>query len=675
MVGRLRRHVYQFVFALLLVAGVGGLYSTGLNHKLIFDDFWIARSPETLSAPISLGFHIRSLWTASFQAIHQWFGPELYWQRMFNIMLHIANAFLIGFFAYRLLIRALVDEAAGSEVRDVHSALDRLVRTRAAATVATTAWAFNPVSVYAVQYLTQRSTLMATGFVVIMLLFFIAALDTSSRSRQAIWFIAAALAYLMAIFSKEHAAPAIALLLPLYIYWRRPGGRALWAIGLVLSGLAIVAAVSIISIKGWKLGAATEDLVQPYLRELDRLRPGASEQVYILSLINQGWLFFRYGLLWLLPWPAWLSVDIRPPFPLVWYALPQVLGALGLVAVVSGAVWAVLRCRGRTALLGLSVLIPVLLFTTEFAFVRLQEPFVLYRSYLWSVTIPVVLALILLSIFPKRSWLMIGGLLWCAILAGLSYDRIQSLRDDPTAWRDVLSKTDRNDLVNSFGRWRAPHNLAKWDLSERRFEDALFHGQLADRLGAPNGLAKQKIGSALVALRRPQEALPILLAAQAEGYDGDELWVSIGSAYDQLGRSDEAFAAYDRALSGRLPQQFRPSTLLAAGYLANRTRQYDKALTYFSELLKLQPRLPPAVAGYALALAGRGDRVQALALISEAISQEPSATLYHARAVIHAQNGDQQLAAQDIAEAVKREPRNPAYLALQRQLQVGAARP
>lgn len=153
------------------MAGVAGLYSTGLNHKLIFDDFWIARSPEILSAPISLGFDVRSLWVASFQFIHQWLGPELYWQRIFNILLHIANAFLIGFFTYRLLIRVLSEDTIGFQVRDVNSAADILARARAAAAVAAAAWAFNPVSVYAVQYLTQRSTLMATGFVVIMLLF------------------------------------------------------------------------------------------------------------------------------------------------------------------------------------------------------------------------------------------------------------------------------------------------------------------------------------------------------------------------------------------------------------------------------------------------------------------------------------------------------------------------
>lgn len=659
----------EMVFSLFLLAGLLGLYSVGFGHKLIFDDAWISRSPEILSAPISVGLHFRSLWTASYQFIYQFVGAELYWQRVFNALLHGINALLIWRLTALLVRRALEQEAAMNRVDGgAETGADRQTLERIAIPVAIAIWAFNPVAVYAVQYLTQRSTLMATGFLVAALLAFITVLQSRSMVRRMVALTATFILYLLAILSKEHAAPGVALLLPLYIYWQRPNRKHLWLGGGVLLALIVVAAVLLVAKKRWVIGAATEDLVAPFLKQLDALRPGASEQVYALSVINQLWLFFRYGFLWVVPWVTWLSVDLRPPFPLEWYALPQILGVVAYLAIVLVAVVAVLTRRGRIALLGLAVLVPAMLFTTELAFVRLQEPFVLYRSYLWSLSMPIMYSMAMLALIRQPQWIVAIGLVVPALFAALSLDRIQSLRDDRSAWADALEKQDKSAPPNALGRWRAPHNLARWDLTERRFEQALINGRLADELGAPDGLAKQKIGSALVSLRRPHEALPVLIAAQEEGYKGVEIWVSIGGALDQLGRLDEASDAYDRALQGDLHERFRPATLLAAGNLANRMGKYDRAQRYFEELIKLQPSLVPAVVGLATARVRQGDVRGGELILTSAIDRQPDAGLFYARASIYLQLGRHREAMRDIEQALSREPHNPVYLAAKREI-------
>ena len=38
------------------------------------------------------------------------------------------------------------------------------------------------------------------------------------------------------------------------------------------------------------------------------------EHAYPLSVITQGYLFFKYLLLWIIPYTGWMAIDIRQPF-------------------------------------------------------------------------------------------------------------------------------------------------------------------------------------------------------------------------------------------------------------------------------------------------------------------------------------------------------------------------
>jgi hypothetical protein len=99
-------------------------------------------------------------------------------------------------------------------------------------------------------------------------------------------------------------------------------------------------------------------------------------------VLNQSWLFFHYGVRWFLPVAEWMSINLRPPFPVTW-GFPHVLGIVGYLAVLAGGAFLLLRHRDWRAIVGLALLLPALLFGTEFTTVWVQDPFVLYRSYLW----------------------------------------------------------------------------------------------------------------------------------------------------------------------------------------------------------------------------------------------------------------------------------------------------
>ena len=85
-------------------------------------------------------------------------------------------------------------------------------------------FALNPVAVYAVDYLVQRSILMATLFVVLAFFFFARALRGNP------WLHLAALAsYVAAMMSKEHAMFAPLAAVPIYVIVARPGAKRLAA--------------------------------------------------------------------------------------------------------------------------------------------------------------------------------------------------------------------------------------------------------------------------------------------------------------------------------------------------------------------------------------------------------------------------------------------------------------
>ena len=177
------------------------------------------------------------------------------------------------------------------------------------------------------------------------------------------------------------------------------------------------------------------------------------------------------------------------------------------------------------------------------------------------------------------------------------------------------------------------------------------------------------MGFALVALRRPQEALPLLIAAKTEGFLNPELWIAIGSALDQMNRVDEAFEAYDRALSSNLSIDYRPRALLAAGYLANRTAQYKKAEGYFSELHRIQPTAPDAIVGLGLSKVKQGAAKEALDIVTQAIARKPHAELFFFRAQVNFHLHNQKSANEDVLAALARDPRNLEYIGFKDHIQ------
>ena len=164
--------------------------------------------------------------------------------------------------------------------------------------------------------------------------------------------------------------------------------------------------------------------------------------LHLLSAMTQAGLFFKYLLLWLLPNPAWMAIDMREPFVASLTAWQGWLGALGFVAYGALGGWLLLRPRWA-GLAGLALLYPWLQFMLEFSSIRVQEPFVLYRSYLWMPGLMLFIPLLLAKWPNKKTFLALG--LTALLLAPLAVNRLWVFADNYRLWNDaaLLLPNDR----------------------------------------------------------------------------------------------------------------------------------------------------------------------------------------------------------------------------------------
>ena len=87
-----------FQIALLLLA-VMALYGGSLRAPFVFDDLNFFESPATIAnyGHTYFSFDLRWLSFATFGWTVNWFGLDIFWLRLGNVLLHAANAITLFF--------------------------------------------------------------------------------------------------------------------------------------------------------------------------------------------------------------------------------------------------------------------------------------------------------------------------------------------------------------------------------------------------------------------------------------------------------------------------------------------------------------------------------------------------------------------------------------------------
>jgi protein O-mannosyl-transferase len=482
-----------FFFIVSCICGAA-LYVPHLNAPLVFDD--LPYFGSNYASRCGIGFHgeVPRWWPCwTFAVPRVLIGEDiLHVFRLGNLILHILTSNALFFFLRKLFTLLIPSEKTCPHSIDAMAGVAALI------------FLLHPISVYAAQYLVERSILMATLFSLLMLTAHLRGIET----RNPAWFLLSVLCCYFALYSKEHSVmiPFVAALLTIALRGRELPWRALGFTFLAYALLSLSVVYQVKSVIATSYEPESADILAQLASESQ-----LPHNLYLVSLLSQSFNFFKYIFFWLAPITSWMSIDIQQSIidttaqPLYW------LSAAAFIAWCLTGFMLVWR-QGMHALLGFAMVAPALLYATEFASIRIQEPFVLYRSYLWAPALFAATPLLLYKLKPR--YIMAIGIVVAASLTTLAHERLATFDSSYILWNDAVKLAERDNI--------------KTPMRARQYYNR---------------------GTASLAAKHPQDALADFDRALTFSHKYLQIYQSRGIALMQLGRYPEARASLDQALA------------------------------------------------------------------------------------------------------------------------------
>ena len=358
-------------------------------------------------------------------------------------------------------------------------------------------FACHPVAVYGVGYLVERTIVMATLFSLVLQLAYWRGLLEGNKK----YLVLAVAAYFLAVFSKEHSVMAPTILLPLTWLMRERIKTSLFSLWVTWGGFFLVGVLITLRLKGL-LGVAYEPDAASLFGQQEMLT--AIQAPHFLSILSQAGLFFKYCGLMLLPNPVWMSIDMRETFLLTYREWASWIGLVAFVGYGSFALACLFR-GGRIALLGLALLYPWLLFMTEFSTIRVQESFVLYRSYLWLPGYMLLLPL-LVSALPAKK-VMWAGAVAVLLLVPPAWNRLWVFADEYRLWDDAVQLLHGEDRL---GAQRTYYNRARASEIRKDWDAAIVDYQKSLAIDSSRPQVYMALATAYYGAKRYTEALSVI---------------------------------------------------------------------------------------------------------------------------------------------------------------------
>ncbi|AEG94841.1 tetratricopeptide repeat protein [Ramlibacter tataouinensis] len=517
------------MLALLIAIGfaVYGLY---LNNPLIFDDVnlfhseWLARAAI---APWELGSRGLPYFTLGW--VETQFG-SLPAHRLVGLAIHI----LVAFQLYRLLEELLQADRGLSPGTALAGTGDGIV-----AALVALAFVAHPVAVYGAAYLVQRTTVLAALFTLLCLRCLLQGIRGEQSTASAA--IRAAGWASLAILSKEHAIvmPFAALALLVFV-----NGKPMSFLKLMGSFLALCLPAMMLAMRrsSHAFGRAHEPGLQELGKEVWGLPSLAGPyQTWLFSASTQAELYLRYAGQWLFPDTRQMSIDLRVDFLRDWNHSSAWL-ALSLFAAVPVTALVLAMWTRRCKLLAFSLSFTAGLFVVELATVRLQEPFVLYRSYLWAVGYAALAAAGLRHLNRKALLLAFAAII--PVLSIQSADRLESMRSRLALWEDAAEKLPKLEIAGAarifFNRGRARFFAGDVIGAKSDIDQAI-------RLNPTHGPYRISRAVTLLRMGQPTDALDELDIARQSIPQSADLYYTRFLALTALERTTEAEASLELA--------------------------------------------------------------------------------------------------------------------------------
>ena len=445
-----------------------------------------------------------------------------------------------------------------------------------------------------------------------------------------------------------------------YLVVRRPPRRLAIFIVAVGTGLTLLGAAYFFTRYRSLFGDAFDDTSRGMVALLATLKPGIGDDVWGLSIVNQAWLFFKYGLLWFLPNPNWMSIDIHPVFPLSVTGFPQLLGIPLYLGALVGSILLMTRYKDWRRLLGLGLFLPLCLFVTEFALVWIQDPFVLYRSYLWAIGVPLLGSLFLIGSKPRTITLITVAI--GLVLCGLSLERVFSFKSEAAVWADAAAKVELDAPLNAVGRWRPLLNHGNQLMQQGLADEAAKAYAAASQMSDPSGLSDYHLGIALMQLGQPTAAGEALAKAETgwamKADYKDQLNLQKGQLAFQTGHYEQAIAELDQALGKLSDTDFRRAALETRAKAHIKIGHAAAAISDFQQILQIAPGDRKARIGLAMSLRADHQSELALKTLDALLAEQDDVNVRIARILTLNDLGRRAAAQEELRLALAKNPDN-----------------
>jgi tetratricopeptide (TPR) repeat protein len=301
--------------------------------------------------------------------------------------------------------------------------------------------------------------------------------------------------------------------------------------------------------------------------------------------------------------------------------------------------------------------------------VWVQDPFVLYRSYLWAIPIPALVAVLLTGFSPGTLYKM--AVIVALALGVSTVDRVSSMRNAQAVWADAMERVAVPGAPNAVGRARAFMNHGMERLKRFEFDLAMRDFSVAHKLGAIKGEALFAMGMTRRAMGNPAEAIQLLQQAESAGYADGRLHFQRAQAFAALGYDAEAMQSYTQSLAFPSAENYAELARAQRADLAMRLSKFEDAKTDFEWLLTQSPKQTRYLMGLGLAQLGQKDAAGALQTFNSLMLEKPDALAHYGRALAQHQLGNQVAAQDDIGKAVQMEPSSMVYKKVQESIKKG----
>lgn len=487
-----RNNIFHLAALGAISALAAALYFPYLHNPWIFDDHSLFTSLtvyDFAQQPFSLSPRTFPYFTLGFTQV---LFNSILAQRVVSLVLHILVAWTIYFWCQGLLIHVFANNS--------EEASKTQQQVTVAALAAACIFVVHPAAVYGAGYLAQRTIVLATLFSLLSLGFLHRCL-IQQRLTDA---ITAALFFGLAVFSKEHSVPLFLVGVLLIAYCHPPAKFALRAGALYLAFCIPIALIAVTS-KKQVIGNAYEAYAGAVLSQIDGIPLAASAiGKWLASAVTQMGLFFKYQQMWLQPDATAMSIDMRVDFAADWspFWIATKVIAYGSIPIAAGLLLLRSNSHRRSRLIGFALGMAWIMFSLELGTARFQEPFVLYRSYLWAPAVMLVLALLLSNFsISAISAVSLVSLVW---LFPQAQGRLTSMQSELAVWEDAAVKLLRPDIPGAdriyYNRGNEYGKHGKYELAISDF----------DRVVALNPTAAQGYlgrGTVLARTEHYQEAL------------------------------------------------------------------------------------------------------------------------------------------------------------------------